>query len=203
MGTVKAMLIALVGVIVLAVPAVASEGVTVGPSRQLIEPGQHTATVMVSNPSDSAVRITSVPMRYAGEQWSADTQTAMFAKPARFTLQPSEQREVLVEIAASTLPCSLMGMGFVVKLPPTAEGIAAQARAVAQFAVNGKGGTEQDCVPLIPGYTGAVPTSSSSSVLPLGIGALVAAGLSGWFVIGRRRKSKPKGRHTRVLRTGW
>jgi hypothetical protein len=194
---------ALAGVALLAVPtvAVASAGVTVGPARQLIEPGQDTATVIVSNPGDTAAKITATPMKYAGA-WVQDTQTAMFANPARFTLQPGEQRHVLVEIASTNLPCALMGMGFMVKLPPTAEGITAQGQAVAQFAVNGKGGTEQDCAAVIPQAAAVPPTDANRPpVAAFGLAAVAAGSVGWWLIAGRKRKRRPKGRHTPGIRS--
>jgi hypothetical protein len=166
-----------------AVPAHADTGLTIGPARQLIAPGQGSAEVQVYNASDHAADFTATPWRYIGGTWVEDTSLALFIKPHRFTLQSQETRTVSVLIPKLPADCTLVGVGF------------------AELAVNGKDGAEADCLAVLPQppATAAAGGGSSPALFAVPILVVLACGVAGW-----RLRPRQQGRHKRgPLHVGW
>lgn len=131
-----------------AAPALADTGVMVGPGRQLIGADQRTATVYVVNPGSRSVRVQAVEMAYAGT-WT-EREAGLAFSPESFELAPGEQREVIVALPVATdARCRLVGAGFSVMVE-RGPGVTARGVGVAQLALQGVGGTEADCLAILP-----------------------------------------------------
>jgi hypothetical protein len=183
-----------------AVPAHADTGLTIGPARQLIAPGQGSAEVQVYNASDHAADFTATPWRYIGGTWVEDTSLALFIKPHRFTLQSQETRTVSVLIPKLPADCTLVGVGFALAVPG-ATGVAVRGVGMAELAVNGKDGAEADCLAVLPQppATAAAGGGSSPALFAVPILVVLACGVAGW-----RLRPRQQGRHKHgPLHVGW
>lgn len=131
-----------------AVPAHASPGVSVGPARQLVQPRQHLARVYVVNPTDAVVEVYPSTWAYDGQRWVQRPVSGLL--PGRgFELDPGEQREVVIAVPTSDAPCRLVGVGFSVRAE-SASGVRVLGTGLAQLALRGRGATEADCLAVLP-----------------------------------------------------
>lgn len=138
----------LVPSLVLLQAAQASTGVRVGPARQLVRADQGLASVYVVNAGDQVAKVLPSTWAYTGDEWGQrDVPGLVPGQP--FKLGPGEQRTVSVAVPQVQSPCRLVGVGFSV-LVPTAEGVVVRGQALAQLALQGRGGTEADCAAILP-----------------------------------------------------
>ena len=176
-------------VIVLAgAPASADTGVSVGPARQLVEPGQTRATIQVSNPTDRTMRVTTAEFIYVGGEW-VEGKAGLAFGPSRFELAPHTQQSVIVALPRTTeVPCRLVGAGFGVQAEQAGTGVIVQGMGLAQLAIQGRGGTEADCAALLPQPP---PKPSPGFRVPWGLVGMIAGAIA-LLLAGRLTKRRPK-----------
>jgi len=168
------------GVLLTAAPASAdTTGVTVGPGRQLVEPGQRIAPVYVANPTGRTMTVSVSEWAYTEGGWTEEDVAGLAVPAVPFELAPHAQAEVRVAVPAVEVPCRLVGVGFSV-LVETGQGITARGVGLAQLALQGRGASEADCLAILPNPP-ATPSGFPWWVLA---GVLVGAV---WYAVHRWR----------------
>jgi hypothetical protein len=169
------------------VPALASTGVTAAPGRQMIEPDQRTAEVYVVNAGSETVELVASDWKHTEATGWVKEDAGLGFTPRRFTLDPQEQQTVVVTIPeADETPCRLLGAGFAVVVRET-EGLTVRASGISQLARAGVGGSESDCLAVLPALPvkPAPPFEVPWLWILVGLGGLAAVG--GSYAVGRRR----------------
>jgi hypothetical protein len=143
--------------------AKADVGVNIGPARQLVEPGEDRVEVYVHNPTDQKLNVKALPYIHTGTDWVVSKQAGLVIAPRAIELAAGEQKTVEVFIPSPSVPCSLVGVGFTINIVKEQNGVTAQGVGLAQLAVNGRGGTEQDCLEILPGVNLAANSTPAAS----------------------------------------
>ncbi len=164
-------------------------GLTVGPARQMVMPGDN-AYVYVSNPGTTTIHVHGV-----GNGAALD--------PSTFTLHSGEQVTVQAFTHFGLEGCRFLSPAFYVVQREAGQTVAARGGVAAQILVQGRSGSEADCVATIP-QPAVIPTTAVTGGPPfaeygVAIALLVAVGLGlvrGVHYCGR----KPRGRHIPGMR---